>query len=39
LSKLFVKVAGKPLQIEVSGVWVLPELLGLLLKKSLIVDF
>jgi hypothetical protein len=34
---LLVKVAGKRLQDEVSAVWVLPELLGLLLEASLVV--
>jgi hypothetical protein len=38
LSELLVKVAGEPLQVEVSAVWVLPELLGFLL-KLLIADF
>jgi hypothetical protein len=39
LSELFVETAGKPLQAEVPAMWVLPELLGLLLNKLLIVDF
>jgi hypothetical protein len=39
LSQLLDETAGKPLQIEVSAVRVLFELLGLLLKKLLIDDF
>jgi len=37
LSELLVKVAGKPLQDEVSAVRVLPELLRFLLEASLVV--
>jgi hypothetical protein len=38
LSELFGEVTREPLQVEVSAVWVLFELLGFLLKKLLIVD-
>jgi len=39
LSELLVKIAGQRVQVEVSAVRVLFELLGFLLKKLLIVDF
>jgi hypothetical protein len=39
LSELFVEIAGEPVQVEVSAVRVLFELLGFLLSKLLIVDF
>jgi hypothetical protein len=39
LSELFVEIAGEPVQVEVSAVRVLFELLGFLLGQLLIVDF
>jgi len=40
LSELFVEIAREPVQVEVSDVWVLFELLGFLLEEQLlIVDF
>jgi len=39
LSELFVEIAGEPVQVEVSAVRVLFELLRFLLGQLLIVDF